>query len=112
MSGHTWTSSEARAAQAIGEKRKRAGRPYRTATLTPIDPVHVRRYLSWFRLDIGNAIRDRRLELNVRQDELARAAGVHKATVNRVEIAAGRMPRMDVLARLALALDMTLRDLL
>lgn len=59
-------------------------------------------------MNVGRLIRRRREELNWSQSQLAEAAGTAQSVVSRIE--SGRLnPTMDMVARLAEAMDSELR---
>ncbi|NYI07014.1 helix-turn-helix domain-containing protein [Allostreptomyces psammosilenae] len=53
---------------------------------------------------LGRGVRDRRRELGLTQSQLARRAGMTQSAVSRME-AGGTTPTLDLLERLAVALD-------
>ncbi|MFD9571568.1 helix-turn-helix domain-containing protein [Streptomyces sp. NPDC059982] len=53
---------------------------------------------------VGQAVYDRRVELGISQDELARRAGLTRWEVSRLELGAA-LPALPLLARLARALE-------
>jgi predicted transcriptional regulator len=66
----------------------------------------------WFFAQIAGQVADRRQELGLSQQELARLVGTTQSSIARLE-RGGRPPRIDTLLRIADALDCDLRvDLL
>jgi len=60
--------------------------------------------------ELGDRIRERRHELDLTQAELAFESDIHYSYIGSLE-AGGRNPSIDLLARLAKALDVDLGDL-
>lgn len=60
--------------------------------------------------ELGDRIRQRRMEQNLTQANLAFESGIHPTYIGSLETG-GRNPSIDLLARLARALDMDLGDL-
>ena len=63
------------------------------------------------RFTVRNRVRELRNQRGLSQVELARIVGCSPTTVNHVETKAGKKPREVVMARLALALGVTVGDL-
>jgi DNA-binding XRE family transcriptional regulator len=62
----------------------------------------------WFFAQIAGQVADRRQELGLSQQELARLVGTTQSSIARLE-RGGRPPRIDTLLRIADALDCNLR---
>ena len=62
-------------------------------------------------MTIGERIRERRLELGISQQELAKATGISGGTLSAYETK-GKMPAADIAQRIAKALDVTVEWLL
>ncbi|MEU8839901.1 helix-turn-helix transcriptional regulator [Streptomyces roseus] len=63
------------------------------------------------RIDLGNRIRDARLQADLTQEKLAELAGVDRTTVQNAE--GGKVdPKFSLLLRLAVALRLPVRDLM
>lgn len=62
----------------------------------------------WFFAAIAKSVAERRRELRLSQQELARRCGTTQSAIARLE-AGGRPPRIDTLLRIAAALDCKLR---
>lgn len=63
------------------------------------------------RIELGNRIRDARLEADLTQEKLALRAGVDRTTLQDAELGK-RDPKFSLLLRLARALNVPVRDFL
>jgi transcriptional regulator with XRE-family HTH domain len=57
--------------------------------------------------ELGNTLRQRRLELGLSLSQLADATGIHKSLLSRLESGAVRQPSADSLQRIAAALELS-----
>jgi transcriptional regulator with XRE-family HTH domain len=60
---------------------------------------------------LGRALKARRIELGLKQTELAKAAGWKQSEISKLEIGRTSAPRMDVLVRVGLVLGLSPNDL-
>lgn len=70
----------------------------------------VKRQIPKHRIQLGDAIRRRRNELGISQEQFAEVVDCHRNFVGRVE-RGQQNPTVDTLVRIAKALDCTVRDI-
>lgn len=61
---------------------------------------------------IGKKIKERRAKLKLTQDELARKADIPYTTLVKIETGAVKSPSVDTMRKIALALDITIDELI